>query len=254
MAEDLTFLHMGYTEECIARVDKHFDGYFTLQFMAAGGIELFYDQRAYTLEGAWYWPAMPGPHIRFHPGPGHEFWTHRYVAFKGPLVQRWHAAGLYPDGPQRALNLRQDTRRFDELLTQVRRGGRWGTLRGANILESIFLELAEARARPQQREEWLTRVMTAVQASDSADYSALAKAEGMALSTLRRRFRKSTGTALHTYALQCRASEARQLLGETDLPVKTIAERLGYNDVFFFSRQFRKMTGTSPAAYRRSRQ
>jgi AraC family transcriptional regulator of arabinose operon len=255
MAEDLPFLHMGFTQECIARVNKHFDGYFTLQFMSAGGIELFYDNRAYTLEGSWFWPAMPGPHIRFHPWePKHEFWTHRYVAFKGPLVQRWHAAGLYPDGPVRSTNVKRDVKRFDELLAQARRGGRWGTLRGANILESTLLELAESHAQPQQREPWLERVMSSVQRLQDSDYAGLARNEGMALSTLRRRFRRATGTALHTYALQCRAAEARRLLGETDLPVKTIAENLGYNDVFFFSRQFRKMTGTSPAAYRRSRQ
>jgi len=43
-------------------------------------------------------------------------------------------------------------------------------------------------------------------------------------------------------------------LGETNLPIKEIAERLGYNDVYFFSRQFRKQMGVPPAAYRKSRQ
>jgi len=49
-------------------------------------------------------------------------------------------------------------------------------------------------------------------------------------------------------------AKARQMLGETELPLKTIADRLGYRDVYFFSRQFRKLSGVPPAAYRRSRQ
>jgi AraC-like DNA-binding protein len=56
------------------------------------------------------------------------------------------------------------------------------------------------------------------------------------------------------YVLQCRANAARQLLTETDLPVKLIARQLGYQDVFFFTRQFRKFTGVPPALYRKSRQ
>jgi len=57
----------------------------------------------------------------------------------------------------------------------------------------------------------------------------------------------------HAYLLQCRATSARRLLGETDLPIKSIAQQLGYRDVYFFSRQFRQMTGVPPAVYRHSR-
>ncbi|HYF49074.1 MAG TPA: AraC family transcriptional regulator [Planctomycetota bacterium] len=263
---DLVFLHCGYMPQCVAHVDKHFDGYFTLQYMAGGGIELSYDEREYTLEGHWFWPAYPGPHTRFHPAPGHLFWVHRYVAFKGPLVSRWVAEGLYPDQPLPAPPIENYPRKFDELLEQVQRSTRWGTLRAINLLERILLELAEARARPQEREPWLERVMAELQKppphpdlshkgrGETTDYASIARREGMALSTLRRRFRQATGTALHTYALQCRVGEARRLLGETDFPIKEIAEQLGYSDVYFFSRQFAKMTGTTPAAYRRSRQ
>jgi AraC-like DNA-binding protein len=254
---DLVFLHCGYMERCNAHVDKHFDGYYTIQFMAGGGVELSYDDREYTLEGHWFWPAMPGPHIRFLPAPGHFYWVHRYVAFKGPLMSRWMSEGLYPDGPQPAPHEKYPSK-FDELLEQVQRATRWGTLRAVNLLENILIELAEARARPQERDPWLERIMEEIKASSETsadpDYAKLARREGMALSTLRRRFRHATGTALHTYALQCRVGEARRRLGETDFPIKEIAEQLGYKDVFFFSRQFTKITGTTPAAYRKSRQ
>jgi YesN/AraC family two-component response regulator len=38
------------------------------------------------------------------------------------------------------------------------------------------------------------------------------------------------------------------------LPIKTIAEQLGYRDVSFFTRQFRLVTGVPPATFRRSRE
>ena len=87
-----------------------------------------------------------------------------------------------------------------------------------------------------------------------ADYDALAEEIGMTAGTLRRRFRAATGISPHQHVLQLRIAEARQLLGESDEPIKSIAQRLGYRDVYFFSRQFRAVTGVPPAMYRRSRQ
>lgn len=259
MSADLVFLHSGHSPRCIARVDKRFDGYYTLQFMARGGLELFYDDARQELSGAWFWTAYPGPHIRFHPGAGQRQWEHRYVAFKGPRVNRWIADGLYFEGAQPApLRDGNETYRvlFDELLAQVRRHDRWGTARATNLLERILLELAEARAQPANREAWLEPVLERLTdpTGFDGDYEALAKDCGFSLSTLRRRFRDATGTALHRYALQCRIGEACSLLGETDLPLKQIAEKLGYSDVFFFTRQFRKVMGVPPGAYRTSAQ
>ena len=86
---DLVFLHGSHTPRCNARVDKVFEGYYTLQFMVDSALELFYDEQAYRLEGSWFWPAWPGPQIRFHAGGGRSTWNHRYIAFKGPLVNQW---------------------------------------------------------------------------------------------------------------------------------------------------------------------
>ena len=75
----------------------------------------------------------------------------------------------------------------------------------------------------------------------------------MALSTLRRRFREATGDSLHERYLAMRLAAARELLLQTDLPIREIAERLGYQDVYFFTRQFSQRVGTSPGRFRRTR-
>jgi AraC-like DNA-binding protein len=265
---DIIFLHSGFMPQCTTHVEKFFDGYFTLQLMTRGGVELFYDDQSYTLEvndkrGGWFWPAIPGPWIRFHPAPGHLFWTHRYVAFKGPHVSRWISEGLFIDKPQALPTDSKAIARFDELLGLLQLSTRWSLLRAANLLESILLELAEDRDQSVAHPPWLERIMLELRDKASQKdaveintdfYQKIARREGMALSTLRRRFAQSTGVALHRYTLQCRVSEARRLLGETDLPIKEIAAQLGYQDVFFFSRQFAKISGTTPAMFRKSRQ
>jgi iron complex transport system substrate-binding protein len=95
---------------------------------------------------------------------------------------------------------------------------------------------------------------SAATGAGNGDYDAIAAKLGMAESTLRRRFRDATGVPPHEFVLQARVNEARRLLGETNDPIKRIAQRLGYRDVYFFSRQFRQFAGVPPALYRKSRQ
>ncbi len=253
----INFLATSYAPRCTVEIDKHLDGYSTIQFMSQGGVALAYDDRSYLLEGAWFWPAFPGPRTQFHVAPGYENWFHRHIGFQGPLVSQWIAADLWPDGPQPAPPGRDWEVFFDEMIGQARRTDRWGRLRAANLLEHLLLELAEARAQPSRREAWwMDRTLDALTQETGLvpDYARLAGELGMGLSTLRRRFKAATGLPLHHYVLQSRMAEARTLLGETDLPIKTVAERLGYDNVYFFSRQFRQYLHVTPGAYRKSRQ
>ncbi|MCA0043853.1 helix-turn-helix domain-containing protein [Celeribacter litoreus] len=46
--------------------------------------------------------------------------------------------------------------------------------------------------------------------------------------------------------------EARRMLAETDLPIKDVAEKLGFQSAAYFSRAFHKHTGLSPREFRQS--
>jgi AraC-like DNA-binding protein len=259
----LNFLHSAFRTQNTFRTDKVFDGYCSLQLMTAGSVELTYGAREYLLEGAWFWTGYPGPHIRFHVAPAHASWEHRHVAFCGPRMNEWLADHMLPLEPQRPPAGMNAAHLFDELLALMGQATHWATLRATNLLERLLLELAQDRAQPTTHEEpWLPEILQHLERSarstngngnELPDYAELARGLGMSLSTLHRRFKRATGTTLHAYTLQCRVTAARDLLGETDLPIKLIAARLGYRDAFFFSRQFRSLTGASPAAYRRSR-
>jgi AraC-like DNA-binding protein len=253
----ITFLATTREPHCDITIDKSLMGYSTIQFMSAGGVEVAYDDKAYLLEGAWFWPAFPGPRTRFHVAPGYQTWFHRHVGFQGPLIQQWTATGLWLEEPQPAPPDRDWEEFFDALITQAQRTDRLGRLRAANLLEQLLLELAETRAQPAHGEVWwLDQTLDALAQEEQLqpDYAKLAHDLGMGLSTLRRRFKGATGMALHQYVLQSRMASARTLLGETDIPIKTVAERLGYDNVYFFSRQFRQYLHTTPGAFRKSRQ
>jgi len=55
------------------------------------------------------------------------------------------------------------------------------------------------------------------------------------------------------YFIRLRVEKAQELLWFTEQPVKQIAAIVGFDDEFYFSRQFRKIVGRSPLHYRRNR-
>jgi len=79
----------------------------------------------------------------------------------------------------------------------------------------------------------------------------LARETGLTPAHFSRLFRRNTGETPRDFLLRTRLARAQYFLRETNLSVGAIAERLGYSDVFFFSRQFKQKTGLSPLQYRR---
>ena len=63
-------------------------------------------------------------------------------------------------------------------------------------------------------------------------------------------FRKKTGFSPIQYFNQLKVQKACQYLLFTDLRIKEIADKLGMEDPYYFSRMFTKIMGMSPAAYR----
>lgn len=249
-AIELEFLHGNYTPRCVAEVDKHYPDYCSFQLMTAGAVDISYDQEEHHLSGRWAFVSWPGPRVHLRRHSGCPYWVHRYVSVRGPALERWQESGLLPFAPQRPPAHGDFVRRFDQMLAFFHRGDHLGRQRGANLLESLLLELADNR-RPREM-LWLdhARELLLQMPSFRPDYASIAAQLGMSLSHFRRTFRRESGQSVHQFLLQTRLQTARHLLAETQLPIKSIARQLGYRDVFFFSRQFAQVMGISPGRYR----
>ena len=86
--------------------------------------------------------------------------------------------------------------------------------------------------------------------ADEVDLRELAASLDVSYDGFRHAFKKHTGLPPHQYLLQLRIHRARELLCGTDLTVRQIAASLGFEDPYYFSRAFRKMTGRSPNRWR----
>lgn len=80
-----------------------------------------------------------------------------------------------------------------------------------------------------------------------ADLSALA---GMSVSHFIRTFKRSMGTSPIDWLRRERINQAKRRLIDTEEPVKEIARQCGYRDPYFFSKDFKKLTGLPPTSYR----
>ena len=80
---------------------------------------------------------------------------------------------------------------------------------------------------------------------------ALAARAGLEERTFLRRFRKATGLRPTEYAQQVRIAKARAALETTSRPVEQIGFEAGYGDPSAFRKLFHRVTGLSPADYRR---
>jgi AraC-like DNA-binding protein len=80
--------------------------------------------------------------------------------------------------------------------------------------------------------------------------SALASMVGLSTSQLSALFRRQLGVSPLRFQTQLRMASARELLDGTILSVAAVAREVGYEDAMYFSRQFTRVHGTSPTAYR----
>ena len=63
-------------------------------------------------------------------------------------------------------------------------------------------------------------------------------------------FKKKTGFSPIHYYIQLKIQKSCQYLYFTDMNIKEICSKIGFDDPYYFSRMFKKMMGSSPAKYR----
>ena len=80
----------------------------------------------------------------------------------------------------------------------------------------------------------------------------VARVAGLSRRALEKRFRASLGGSILQEIRRVRIDHIARLLVETDLPVSSIAESLGFSDPHHFARYFRAGKHTSPLRYRRT--
>lgn len=123
----------------------------------------------------------------------------------------------------------------------------------ALLLQESKRALSEATRQLDSLRQVTHQVRTYLEAhlQSDPDIDTVTKALGYSRRTLTRRLQEEATTFFRIKDQQRRAL-ALQLLIASQLPVEAIADRVGFADLTTFHRAFKKWTGTTPLAYRRS--
>jgi len=227
----------------------------------------------YLLEGnGFYKDDLTGEHavetgdvILLFPGLTHSYgrldpkaaWSECFIEMQGDTIEALEKDGVISrNTPILRLGLQSAlVAGCDEIIRdyQTAKPGEEALFAARALL--MFVRLAEAHRQKDQSEaekSFMVDACARLQATLDVDIklSEVASTFGMSERTFRRRFVAQMGVAPARYRLLQRIAAARTLLYGSGLSLRAIAEKLGYCDVYFFSRQFKEVTGITPTQFR----
>jgi AraC family transcriptional regulator len=125
------------------------------------------------------------------------------------------------------------------------------------FVESLLAEMLGRIARmPRERADrhprWIARVMDKINAEhcDRLTLDELSREAGVHAVHLSRVFRKLIGEGIGDYVRRLRIREACERMLADEASLAEISMATGFADQSHFTREFRKATGTTPAAFR----
>jgi AraC-like DNA-binding protein len=186
-----------------------------------------------------HWAQAAGGNLR-------EYLNELGVSAKAPLV--WMGEDL------------QVARLFNEVLKTLEQGSSFLNLLHAShtLAHLLALMIRHRHERIRDTSDSVQKVAEGIiymseHLNEPMRVSALAALANLSPAHFTVLFKEQTGCSPRDYLHLLRIHSACQLLRSSALHVKEIASRLGYQDQFHFSRQFKAFQGVSPTEYREGR-
>jgi len=194
---------------------------------------------------------FPGQVHSYGPGrPGD--WTEVWIGFRGPVFNALEGDGLL-DRNSPVLHPGLDEgliARFDALVAAVDRAGGTSDAMLVARLHQLIAELSNV-VEGNRPSSLVARARIELEGDlrRPIDLPQLAARLGVGYDTLRRAFQDELGTSPGHWRLLRRIERAKQLIAD-GWTLDDTAEAVGFCDRFFLARQFRKVVGMPPGAWR----
>ena len=199
----------------------------------------------------------PGEFVEYGPTPVNSTWTELYLIYDGRLMKTFEKARLIeskrPVWPIQSLStvqaLVEELHRLAHTITPEDTVDRVD-----RVCERLIFEASITRQTDEFSSQ-LAKDVAAELRSDLRrpfDLANTARQYGMSVPTFRRRWAEFSSLSPHRYLEQLRLREACRLLAETQHPVKKIAQTVGFDDEFYFSRRFQAAIKMAPRDYRKT--
>jgi AraC-like DNA-binding protein len=186
-------------------------------------------------------------------------WSIYWVHFSGLQASEFFGNSRNTSNitPSRISRIDDRIQLFEEIIQNLEMGYSLENLRYANICLLQFLAsfkyISQFRQIRKIREKDIIEDAIFYMKeflNEKLTLGAIASEKGLSPSQFSLVFRRKTGRSPMDYLIHLRIQKACQYLDNTDLRIKEIASKVGYDDPYYFSRVFRNVMGTSPGKYR----
>ena len=235
-----------YDIRIIAFKEEKGDFYFKNPSRFGAGFVCFLSGKGYfTLNGE-RGKIEKGTFIRFEKGDDYEL----HVA--SPCSYVVSELGLITVGVKRSVILSD---REMELLLRVEKAfserNRFSILNVKSLLTEFFTEML-VRIENTSQSSVISDAVAFIQRNYTRAFSVedVSFACHVSPSTLGKRFKERFGKSVMRYREELRVSQAKVMLKSGEFTATEIAEKLGYCDVYHFSKNFKLIAGVTPKQYR----
>ncbi len=191
-------------------------------------------------------------------GPPRDMqWREYWFMFDGWLPDRLvDRRVIDPAHPLRRPGIRQDwLQRWERAFAEWETGD---LIDEAALTSDLYAILAQALVsphdavgqQPAEPVETMKAFLAARMHDPAVDLEAMAARVGLSYSYARALFKAQTGQAPNQYLIALKLRRAKELLLATDRRIHCIAESVGYDDPYYFSRLFKKRERLSPERFR----
>ncbi|WP_437109196.1 AraC family transcriptional regulator [Streptomyces scopuliridis] len=191
------------------------------------------------------------PYVVHHYGANDAGWTEWFIDFTGQAAEAYEELGfIETDTPVTALtNAEPAVRAISRVAQACRRGSPYLETETSALVHEVLLALRRERADESSRHGMVLSGLTR-DACLAVSIAGHAKRLGVSVAELREVVRRLAGSTPKDFVMTIRLGRAKEMLATTDLPVSTIARRVGYDDPAYFSRVFNRRVGLSPSGFR----
>ena len=256
---DLKFIFCGEDKNYDSTINRTFDG-FGIQYNHESKIEFAIDNdEPKVYSGSYVFISKPGYFFHYGLPDGVQKRDHRYVTFAGERVNDYIEAGLLDCEKPELISIHSPAR-FAQILhlLNLEYSRDINSPAAINLLERLLFILQEEKSFQSKALQYYKKMLVNCEEQIIAhpeqeyDFREMAKKTGVSYAHFRRLFQQHTGIAPKAFLLQNRFNLATRYLLESDKRISEISELCGWDDVYFFSKQFKKKFGVSPLRFRKN--
>ena len=257
--DGLTFPRMG-SEPQYRKYVVNSPLYYGIQFNYHGSLKLkLGNGKEFSATGSYAFLTYPGEMFEYgsvDDQPRH----HNFICAYGPRIEQYIAGGLFEMNPEHPLVPIENGEKFYRTMQEIMilcRNNQKVSPRAVLLFEDLLLQIYESDRKesnplPYQASS-LNTLIKQIHAEPERnwDFNAEAKRYRVTQTHFRRIFKQMTGLPPQQFLIQTKLHKAATLLASTKDSVNEIAYRTGWENVFYFSRQFRQKYHASPMQYRK---